>query len=146
MSRFVRRILSKFLKPPELYPFFSILFLDSSQEVHLAKGYTESIESYRLLWLSLCRATNDFASSVGATITVCLIFHVLYLILDSYRYCILLPEQIRNSRPREITILLLDSVAILSFLFLYCNIGHNVPKYVSTHCFLRKIISVALFL
>lgn len=121
--------------PPSFFsPNFLLFFFLSNtvQEVHLAKGYTESIESYRLLWLSLCKATNDFASSVGATITICLIFHVLYLILDSYRYCVLMPEQIRNSRPREITLLLLDSAALLWVLFLYCNIGHNVPKYVST--------------
>ncbi|XKL68244.1 hypothetical protein PGB90_003735 [Kerria lacca] len=101
------------------------------QEVHRANGYTRTIEDYRLLWLLLCKVVRSFASSIGITITICLLFHIFYLILASYRSCLVIPEFFKKSEISRIPTVLLDSVIVLLIIFFYCDVGHHIPKLIN---------------
>lgn len=101
------------------------------QEVRNGLGYTSIVEAYRLLWMILCNITNKFAPSIGATITVCLVFHVLYLIVAAYRIVSSVPDHLRNGQPWSILPIVLDLIFHLGLILFFCNVGQNVGKYVS---------------
>ncbi|XP_065205608.1 gustatory and odorant receptor 63a-like [Planococcus citri] len=116
-------------------------FLTKWMEVQNGRGYTSLIEAYRLLWMNLCNITNYFASSIGATITVCLVFHVLYLILAAYRTVTSVPELLRNSQPWSIPPILIDLLFHLAVILFFCNVGQNVVKY-CTNNMLNTILGI----
>lgn len=79
----------------------------------------------------MCRIVRNFASSIGVTITICLVFHIMYAVLALYRTTTALPEYVRKADVYNILFVVVDLALLLSVILFYCNVGHNVPKYVS---------------